>query len=143
MRFARIDAVLTWAYAAMFGLPAIPVAVYHLNTTGRLPRFLDLFEMYGGPWSDQLGVGAFAALLIAFVLVLMVSALAAWLVWRGSRVGAILSLVLLPVEIVFWLGFALPVPWAFGIARVVLLALAWGSLTPTGGRSSRGEAART
>jgi hypothetical protein len=31
---------------------------------------------------------------------------------------------------VFWFGFALPVPWAFGIARVALLALAWGSLTP-------------
>ena len=103
-----------------------------MNTRGLLPRFLDLFEVYGGPWSDQLGVGAFAALLVAFVLVLIASAFAAWLVLRGSRLGAILSLALLPVEMVFWFGFALPVPWAFGIARVVLVALAWRSLTPRG-----------
>jgi hypothetical protein len=132
MRFARIDALLTWVYAAMFGLPAIPIAIHHVNTGGLLPRFLDLFEVYGGPWSDGLGVGAFAALLIAWVLVLTASAFTAWLVWRGSRLGAILSLVLLPVEMIFWFGFALPVPWAFGIARVVLVALAWRSLTPGG-----------
>ncbi len=100
-----------------------------------MPRFFDLFPMYGGPWSDQYNPGVFAALLIAFLLVLMVSAFAAWLVWRGSRVGAVLSLALLPVEIVFWLGFALPVPWAFGIARVVLLALAWRGLRPVGARA--------
>jgi hypothetical protein len=28
----------------------------------------------------------------------------------------------------FWLGFALPIPWLFGIARAVLLAFAWKSL---------------
>ncbi len=130
MRFARIDAVLTWVYAAAFGLPAIPIAVYHVSTGGLLPRFLDLFDMYGGPWSDRYNAGVFAALLIAFLLVLLVSSFAAWLVWRGSRIGAILSLALLPVEIVFWVGFALPVPWAFGVARVVLLLLAWRGLRP-------------
>jgi hypothetical protein len=31
--------------------------------------------------------------------------------------GAVLNLGLLPVEAVFWIGFALPVPWLFGIAR--------------------------
>ena len=94
MRFARIGAVLTWVYAAMFGLPAIPIAVYHLNTGGLLPRFFDLFSMYGGPWSDQFTPGVFAALLIAFLLVLMASVGVARVVllalgWRGLRpVGA-------------------------------------------------------
>lgn len=134
MRFARIDAVLTWVYAAIFGFPAIPIAVYHLETGGLLPRFLDLFPMYGGPWSAQFDPGVFAALLIGFLLVLLASSFAAWLVWRGSRAGAVLSVVLLPVEIVFWLGFALPVPWAFGIARVVLLLLAWRELRPGAAR---------
>jgi hypothetical protein len=135
MRFARIDAVLTWVYAAGFGLPAIPIAVYHVNTRGRLPRFFDLFTMYGGPWSDEFSPGVFAALLVAFLLVLLVSGFAAWLVWRGSRLGAIVSLALLPIEVAFWFGFALPVPWAFGVARVVLLALAWRELRPLGARA--------
>lgn len=39
-----------------------------------------------------------------------------------------LSLVLLPVEAVFWLGFALPIPWVIGAARAALLAFAWKAL---------------
>jgi hypothetical protein len=128
MNFARIDAVVTWVYAVGFGLPAIPIAIYHLNT-GRLPMFFDLFPMYGGRWSGRFTPGVFAALLIAFLLVLLVTAFAAWLVWQGLLAGAVLSLALLPVEVVFWIGFDLPIPWIFGIARVVLLLLAWNSLT--------------
>jgi hypothetical protein len=128
MNYARIDAVVTWVYAAGFGLPAIPIAIYHLNT-GRLPTFFGLFAMYGGRWSDSFTPGVFAALLVAFLLILIVTSFAAWLVWQGLRVGAVVSLALLPVEIVFWIGFDLPVPWFFGIARVVLLLLAWNSLS--------------
>ena len=36
--------------------------------------------------------------------------------------------VLFPVEAIFWLGFALPIAWLIGIARAVLLVLAWTSL---------------
>jgi len=128
MIFARIDAVVTWVYAVGFGLPAIPIAIYHLNT-GRLPMFFDLFPMYGGRWSGRFTPGVFSALLIAFLLVVLVTAFAAWLVWEGLRMGAVLSFALLPVEIVFWIGFDLPIPWIFGIARVVLLILAWNSLS--------------
>jgi hypothetical protein len=58
----------------------------------------------------------------------LIAGWAAWRVWHGSRTGAVLSFVVLPVEAVFWLGFALPIPWLFGIARAVLLAVAWKSL---------------
>ncbi|MPZ90721.1 MAG: hypothetical protein GEU68_03665 [Actinobacteria bacterium] len=127
MRNARIAAVLTWVYAAAFGFPAIPVAA-HLLQSGRLPTFLDLFPMYGGPWSSRVEDRTFAVLLIAFLIVTLVSASAAWLVRNGSKAGAVLSLVMLPIEAVFWLGFALPFPWLIGIARAALLALAWKSL---------------
>lgn len=43
---------------------------------------------------------------------------------EGSKTGAVLNLILLPVEAVFWLGFALPIPRLIGIARAALLALA-------------------
>jgi hypothetical protein len=38
--------------------------------------------------------------------------------WRGQ--GRILSLVLLPVELTFWIGFALPFAFGVGFGRVAL-----------------------
>ena len=127
MVYAHSFAVLTWLYAAAFGISAAPVAVYLLRR-GTLPTFFGLFEMYGGPWSSRLSDGRFAMLLVAFLLVTLVASWAAWLVWNGSKAGAVLSLVLFPVEAIFWLGFALPIPWFLGVARAALLALAWKSL---------------
>ena len=127
MVYAHSFAALTWLYAAAFGISAAPVAVYLLRR-GTLPTFFGLFEMYGGPWSSRLSDGRFAMLLVAFLLVTLVASWAAWLVWNGSKAGAVLSLVLFPVEAIFWLGFALPIPWFLGVARASLLALAWKSL---------------
>ena len=122
----QFAAVLTWAYAAGFGLPVAYVA-NHLVRTGELPTFFGLFPMYGGPWSDRFGTRAFVTLLFLFLDVTVAAAWAGWLVWQGSHTGAVLSLALLPVEAVFWIGFALPIPWAIGIARAVLLVLSWKS----------------
>jgi hypothetical protein len=127
MTNAHIAATLTWVYAAGFGLSTIPVAAFLLRH-GRLPVFAGLFESYGGPWSARLHPRVFVLLLMAFLVLTMMVAWAAWLVWNGSKVGAVITLVLLPVEAMFWVGFALPIPWLIGVARVVFLALAWNSL---------------
>lgn len=124
----RAAAVVMWAYAAGFGLSTIPVAIY-LQRRGRLPSFFGLFDMYGGPWSARLLDDAFVRRLIAFLVATLIVAWAAWLVWNGSKAGAVLSLALLPIEAVFWLGFALPIPWLLGAARVVFLLLGWKSLS--------------
>jgi hypothetical protein len=121
---ARAYAVLTWAYAAGFGLPAVPVAVYLLRH-GSLPWFGDLFPMYGGPWSARLRDGQFVGLLLSFLGLIALVAWAAGRVRHGSRRGAVVSAGLLPIEAVFWLGFALPIPWVLGAARVALLVAAW------------------
>lgn len=126
MQKVRVAAVLTWIYAAGFGIPAVPVSVYLLQH-GELPIFMDLFAMYGGPW-DVIEDWAFVTLLMGFLLVLLAAAWAAWLAWKGVRAGVVLGLALLPVEAVFWLGFALPIPWLFGLARGLLYAFAWKSL---------------
>ncbi len=127
MKTTRTAAVTTWIYTAGFGLPVLPVAVY-LRRRGTLPTFLGLFEMYGGPWSLRYTHGTFIVLLVVFLVVTVVVAWAAWLMWQGSRTGAVLSLVLMPVEAVFWTGFALPIPWVAGVARVGLVLLGWQSL---------------
>lgn len=121
---ARAYAVLTWVYAAGFGVPAVPVSVYLLRR-GSLPWFGDLFPMYGGPWSGRLRDGQFVGLLLGYLGLVVVVARVAGRVGRGSRRGVWFSAGLLPVEAVFWLGFALPIPWVLGAARVALLAAAW------------------
>jgi hypothetical protein len=126
MQKVRVAAVLTWIYAAAFGVPAVPVSVYLLQH-GDLPMFMDLFRMYGGPW-DVIGDWAFVTLLMGFLVVLLAAAWAAWLAWKGLRAGVVLGLAILPVEAVFWLGFALPIPWLFGLTRGVLYVLAWKSV---------------
>jgi hypothetical protein len=128
MTALRIEAVLTWAYAAGFGGATIPVAL-HLRRSGRLPSFFGLFQMYAGPWASRFGRRAFVVLLMAFLGVTLVAAWAAWLVWDASKVGAILAVVLLPVEAVFWFGFDLPIPKVMGLARAALLVAGWSSLT--------------
>ena len=127
MNNARVAAVLTWAYSAGFGLSTIPVAIFLLRHR-RLPVFAGLFESYGGPWSARLQPRTFTVLLMAFLVVTLVAAWTAWLVWSGSKAGAVLALVLLPIEAVFWVGFALPIPWLIGVARVVFILLAWKTL---------------
>jgi uncharacterized SAM-binding protein YcdF (DUF218 family) len=127
MSSTRVAALLTWAYGVGFGIPTIPVAVYLLRH-GRLPTFFGFFPMYGGRWSSRFSDRTFVRLLIAFLLVLLVAAWTAWFMWNGSKAGALLNLLLLPIEAVFWFGFGLPIPWLIGIGRVVLLALGWSSL---------------
>jgi hypothetical protein len=127
MTSLRVEAVLTWLYALGFGAGTIPVAIF-FRSQGRLPTFFGRFEMYGGPWSARFGQGTFVGLLMAFLVVTLLAAWGAWLVWNASRAGAILTLVLLPVEAVFWYGFALPIPVVIGVARFVLLIVGWRSL---------------
>jgi hypothetical protein len=127
MSSGRAAAILTWIYAAAFGVPAVPVSVYMIQR-GRLPTFANMFETYGGPWSMRTSDGVFVALMLGFLGLNLAVAWSASLIWRGRSVGAVLSLVLLPVEAVFWVGFALPVPWVIGFARATLILLAWRSL---------------
>jgi len=128
---ARTAAIVTWVYALGFGLPTIPVAV-HVMRTGQLPSFVGMFDMYGGPWSANVSDSTFVALLLLFGAVTLVVVCSAWLLWQRRRSGAVLNLAVLPVEATFWIGFALPLPWLTGLARMVLIAVAWNSLSRSG-----------
>ncbi len=112
----------------MFGIPAVPAAIY-LAENGNLPSLWGLFEIYGGPWSSSYPDDRMTALLMVFFGVTLTAAASGGLLWAQRRTGAALNLALLPLEAVFWIGFALPVPWLFGIARIVLVFLAWPSLS--------------
>lgn len=120
MSRSRTAAVVTWAYAASFGLPVVPVLGF-LRRHRRLPSFFGLFDMYAGPWSSRYSIERLRVLLLAFLGVTVLSALSGWLLWTRRKAGAVMNLALLPVEAVFWIGFALPLPWLSGVARAALL----------------------
>lgn len=123
----RGAAVLLWVVAAGFGLPALLVA-RHLLERRELPMFFGLFRMYGGGLFERFSPEAFAILLAVFAGLSAVEAVAGWMLWNGSRAGGVLALALLPFEIVFWAGFAVPIPPIGAIVRLGLLAAGWGSL---------------
>ncbi|HEY3258786.1 MAG TPA: hypothetical protein VGJ95_00715 [Pseudonocardiaceae bacterium] len=52
MRNARAAAIVTWVYAAAYGLAAILVSIF-FGQRGRLPSLWGLFDMCGGPWSTR------------------------------------------------------------------------------------------
>ena len=116
-----------WLIAFGFGGPT-PFVATHLLRTGSLPIFFGLFPAYGGGLFQRLPPDAFAICLGLFAAVCAIDAYAAVLLWNAERTGALLTLALLPIELVFWIGFALPIPPLFAVARVALLALGWSAL---------------
>ncbi len=124
MTALHAEAALTWAYAIGFGGGTIPVAVY-LRRHGTLPSFLGLFDAYAGPWWTRVGRPTFDRLLIAFLAVVVAACWAAWLVWNGSGAGVVITLIVLPIEAVFWFGFDLPIAKLIGVVRLVLLIVGW------------------
>ena len=127
---ARWAGGVSVAYAAAFVLPAVPIAGFVLRER-RLPWLWDLFPMYGGPWWDAMTINEFVASLGAFVAVNAVVAAGGILLWTGRRAGAWLSLAPLPLEVAFWIGYALPFPPLIALLRVALVVVAWRGLRAT------------
>ena len=123
----RASAVLLWIVAAGFGLPA-PLVTRHLLERQELPMFFDLFHMYGGGLFARFSPETFAILLALFTGLCVVEAIAGWMLWNGAQAGGVLVLALLPFEIAFWAGFAVPFPPLIALVRLGLLAAGWGSL---------------
>ncbi|MQA09973.1 MAG: hypothetical protein GEU98_15745 [Pseudonocardiaceae bacterium] len=86
--------------------------------------------MYGGQWSEQLTVPQFAATLAAFLALMVLLAHGGRLLWTGRRSGAVLVVATIPIEALFWFGYALPIPPVLALLRVVLVAAGWRSLNP-------------
>jgi len=123
----QASSVLMWLVAAGFGIPA-PFVASHFLRERTLPSFMGLFPMYGGGLFDRFSPEVFAVLLGLFTALCALEAYAGLLLWNGQLIGALITLVLLPIEVVFWAGFAVPIPPLIAIPRVGLLAAGWSAL---------------
>lgn len=105
-----------------FGLPGI-VGTVHFAQSGEVWTFIG-FPTYGGGTFERLGLSTSVPLLVAFLLVCLAEVAVGVMLLLDVPHGATVSYVLLPVELAFWIGFALPFGPPLGIARTVLLLLA-------------------
>lgn len=101
-----------------FGVPGF-IGTLHLARNHEIWRFLG-FPTYGeGPF-ERVGITTTAPLLTGFVVVCAAEVVVGALLLSGWRPALWLSLALLPVELAYWTGFALPYGFVLGAARVGL-----------------------
>jgi hypothetical protein len=104
-----------------FGIPGV-IGARHLARTGEIWFFLG-FPTYSGPF-EKIGIHTSVALITWFVVVCVLEIVLGFLLIAGWQPALWLSLFLLPVELVFWLGFALPFGLVLGAARAIVIVIA-------------------
>lgn len=118
----KLAAVLSWSAGLGFGLPCV-YAIGYFARHGGVWTFLG-FPTYGdGPFT-RMGIETSVPLLVGFLVVCVAELVVGVLLWQELTVGAWAALVLLPVELVFWAGFALPLGFVLGLARTALVVVA-------------------
>jgi len=104
-----------------FGIPCA-FAINYFASTGDVWTFLG-FPTYGGGPFESVGLTTSTALLVAFLLVCLAEVIAGVLVLAGNPHAPVMTYTLLPIALVFWIGFALPLGPPLGITSAVLLYL--------------------
>ena len=102
-----------------FGIPGVLGLAYFIRTDTTW-TFLG-FPTYGGGPFEQIGLDTSVPLLAGFVVVCAAEVVLGVRILRGSSVRAA-SHALIPFELAYWIGFALPFGFVLGLARVLLLA---------------------
>jgi hypothetical protein len=121
-----LAAALVWFDAVGLAIPGL-IGIRSLLAGRGVPLVLG-YPSYGGGAFERAGVATSVPLLLVFLLVLAAELPAGWLLWQGERSGAILALLLIVPEAIFWWGFDLPYPPIMAVARVVAIAIAWQGL---------------
>jgi hypothetical protein len=117
----RLAGALSILLGLGFGLPCIG-GIRHFARTGDVWTFLG-FPTYGGGPFERIGLQTSTALLVAFLAVCVAEVAVGVMLWVGAPHAAALGYVLLPFELAFWIGFALPFGPPLGIARTVVLLI--------------------
>jgi hypothetical protein len=122
----KIAALCLWLSGLGFGIPGI-YGIWSM-LKGKGIAYVMGFPAYGNGPFEKIGVHTTVPLLTGFLFVCILECIAGWGLWSGDKGSAILSLAIVPVEMVFFIGFALPFGPPFLLIRIILLLLSWSSL---------------
>jgi hypothetical protein len=115
-------AVTSWVLGLGFGVPGV-LGIRHLAATGEVWTLWG-FPTYGGGPFERIGITTTVPLMAAFVVVCLAELVTGTMLWTGAPGAVPASWVLVPFELVFWIGFALPFGPVLGVARTILVLLA-------------------
>lgn len=116
---AGIIAILT---GLGFGVPGL-FGLRHFVATGETWTFMG-FPTYGGGPFERLGLPTSTPLLTGFLAVCVLEVALGLLLIFGPRAALWFSFALLPFELAFWWGFALPFGFVFGAPRCAAVVAA-------------------
>lgn len=121
----KIASFCLWFAGLGFGLPCI-YGIWHMMNGKGIATFMG-FPTYGlGPF-EKIGVHTTIPLLFGFLFVCALECFAGWGLWNGDKGIALISMAIIPLELMFYIGFALPFGPPVLLLRVVLLILSWRS----------------
>ncbi len=115
-------AILAWFTGLGFGLPAV-FGLRYFAQHDEVWTFMG-FPTYGGGPFERWGISTSIPLLAGFILVCAAEIVVGAVLWSGQPIGLWLALALVPFELVYWIGFALPFGLILGAIRTVLVIVA-------------------
>jgi hypothetical protein len=118
----RLAGVLSWLLGLGFGLPCV-YGTWYFARNREVWTFLG-FPTYGKALFAKHGIETSVPLLVGFLVVCGAEVVIGGLLWQQSQLGAWLGLALVPVEAVFWAGFALPLGFVLGAVRTGMIVVA-------------------
>jgi hypothetical protein len=123
VEMTKVAALLAWVLGFGFGLPCI-YAIRYFAEHGRVWTLFG-YPTCGEGLFERIGVNTSVPLLVSFLLVCVAEVVVGWMLWLNRHAGRVLALVMLPIELVFWVGFLLPFGPLLGVVRTGFVLLDW------------------
>ena len=122
----KTASICLWFAGIGFGLPCL-YGIWSVMK-GKGIAYVLGFPTYGNGPFERMGIHTTLPLLAGFLLVCALECITGWGLWVNDKGSAVLSFVLIPAEMLFYIGFALPFGPPVILLRLVLLILSWSSL---------------
>jgi hypothetical protein len=122
----KLAALCLWISGLGFGLPCIYGIWSALK--GKGIAYVMGFPTYGNGPFEKIGVHTTSAFLFGFLFVCVLECIAGWGLWNGDKGCGVMSFALIPLEMLFFIGFALPFGPIFLLIRIILLLISWQAL---------------